>query len=101
MLGFFQLLPERVGILGVQRLQQFQKRRDLPDRLQLDSTDRDAFRKERLFDGWWMTAEQVPEEVVTHGDVHKAREALAKGMGVFTEQKVQVDTQITIIHESA
>lgn len=63
--------------------------------------DRDVWRKERLIDGWWQTAESVPEEAVTHGDVHKARESLAKASGMYAEQKVQVDTQITIIHESA
>jgi hypothetical protein len=69
-------------------------------RFQQAMADRDAFRKERLLDGWWQTAEQKPEDVVTHGDVHKARESLAKAVGVFTEQKVQVDTQITIVHRS-
>ena len=63
--------------------------------------DRSALRRERLLDGWWATASQVPEEEVTHGDVHKAREALAKAEGVFSDAaKVQVDTQITIVHES-
>ena len=70
-------------------------------RFQQAMMDRDAWRKERLLDGWWKTAESVPEEAVTHGDVHKARESLAKAEGVFTEQKVQVDTNITIVHESA
>lgn len=70
-------------------------------RYQQAMADRSAYRKERLLDGWWQTAAQVPDEGVTHGDVHKAREALAKAEGVFAEQKVQVDTQITIIHESA
>ena len=64
--------------------------------------DRSAMRRERLLDGWWQTAESVPEEKVGHGDVHKARESLAKAEGVFSDaSKVQVDTQITIIHESA
>ena len=64
--------------------------------------DRNAFRKERLLDGWWETAQAVPEDVVTHGDVAKARESLAKAEGVYSDaSKVQVDTQITIIHESA
>lgn len=45
--------------------------------------DRSALRKERLIDGWWDTAAQVPEDAVTHGDVHKARESLAKAEGVF------------------
>lgn len=63
--------------------------------------DRSAFRREKLLDGWWQTAESVPEEVVTHGDVAKARESLAKAEGVYNDAaKVQVDTQITIIHES-
>jgi hypothetical protein len=63
--------------------------------------DRSAFRREKLLDGWWATAESVPEEVVTHGDVAKARESLAKAEGVYSDAaKVQVDTQVTIIHES-
>ena len=70
-------------------------------RFQQAMLDRDAFRKERLLDGWWETASQVPAEVVTHGDVHKARESLAKSVGVFNDgAKVQVDTQITIVHRS-
>jgi hypothetical protein len=64
--------------------------------------DRSAFRKEKLIDGWLSTAAMVPEDVVSHGDVHKAREALAKVEGLYNDAaKVQVDTQITIIHESA
>ena len=63
--------------------------------------DRDAFRKERLLDGWWETASQVPKDGVTHGDVAKARDALAKAEGVFNDAaKVQVDTQVTIVHRS-
>lgn len=69
-------------------------------RFQQALMDRDAWRKERLLDGWWDTASREPEVAVTHGDVHKAREALAKASGLFAEQKVQVDTQITIVHES-
>ena len=64
--------------------------------------DRSAFRKERLLDGWWETAQMVPDDAATHGDVHKAREALAKSEGVFSDaSKVQIDTNITIVHESA
>ena len=65
--------------------------------------DRGAIRKERLLDGWWMTAQiPVPETQATHGDVHKAREALAKSEGVFSDAaKVQIDNHVTIIHESA
>ncbi len=41
---------------------------------------------------------------MTHGDVHKAREALAKAEGVFAEGKAGVQLpdggKITIIHES-
>lgn len=71
-------------------------------RYQQAMQDRSAFRKERLLDGWWETAAQVPDDAATHGDVHKAREALAKAEGIFSDAaKVQVDTQITIIHESA
>lgn len=63
--------------------------------------DRSAFRREKLLDGWWATAESVPEEKVGHGDVAKARDALAKVEGVFSEKAdVKVDTQITIIHRS-
>lgn len=70
-------------------------------RFQQAMQDRSAFRKERLLDGWWQTAQMVPEEVVSHGDVHKAREALAKSEGLYNDAaKVQVDTQVTIIHES-
>lgn len=64
--------------------------------------DRDAWRKEKLLDLWWQTAEAVVEDAPTHGDVHKAREALAKTSAMFTpDNSVKVDTQITIIHESA
>ena len=64
--------------------------------------DRSAFRREKLLDGWWDTAEQVPEELVTHGDVAKARDALAKAEGMYSDKaSVQVDTNITIVHESA
>lgn len=63
--------------------------------------DRSAFRREKLLDGWWQTAESRPEEVVTHGDVAKARDALAKAEGVYEDgNKVKVDTQITIVHRS-
>ena len=64
--------------------------------------DRSAFRREKLLDGWWETAEMRPEEVVGHGDVHKAREALAKAEGVFSDaSRVVVDNHVTIVHESA
>ena len=63
--------------------------------------DRSAARRERLLDGWWQTAEMKPEDAVTHGDVAKARESLAKAEGMYGEaNKVQVDTQITIVHRS-
>ena len=63
--------------------------------------DRRAMRRERLLDGWWATAGEVPEDGVTHGDVHKARESLAKAEGLYSEAaSVKVDTQVTIIHES-
>ena len=45
--------------------------------------DRSAFRQEALLDGWWRTASMLPVAEVTHGDVHKAREALAKAEGMF------------------
>ncbi len=71
-------------------------------RVQQALQDRGMIRKERLLDGWWQTAKiAVPEGQATHGDVHKAREALAKSEGLFSDAaKVQVDTQITIVHES-
>lgn len=66
--------------------------------------DRGAMRKERLLDGWWKTAALEPAQEVSHGDVHKAREALAKAEGVFAEGKGGVQLpdggKITIIHES-
>jgi len=62
---------------------------------------RGEWRKEALLDGWWDTAGQIPDEGVTHGDVHKARDALAKAEGLYDDgAKVKVDTQITIIHQS-
>ena len=64
--------------------------------------DRSAYRQEALLDGWWRTASMSPVAEVTHGDVHKARESLAKVGGMFTpDNAVKVDTQITIVHESA
>lgn len=64
--------------------------------------DRDAWRKEKLLDLWWQTAEGVVAAELTHGDVHKARESLAKVGGMFTpDNAVKVDTHITIVHESA
>lgn len=58
--------------------------------------DRGAMAKERLLDGWWKTAEiEVPDELATHGDVHKAREALAKVEGVF-KGDVGVKGSVTI-----
>jgi len=70
-------------------------------RYQQAMLDRSAFRKEKLLDGWWTTAVQVPEDVVTHGDVHKARESLAKAEGLFSDAaRVVVDNNITIVHES-
>ena len=64
--------------------------------------DRGELRKERLLDGWWTTAKiAVPDEAATHGDVHKARESLAKAEGLYNDAaKVNVDTQITIVHKS-
>lgn len=64
--------------------------------------DRDAWRKEKLLDLWWRTAEASSPDELTHGDIHKARESLAKVGGMFTpDTSVKVDTQITIVHESA
>lgn len=51
--------------------------------------DRSAFRRERLLDGWWQTASAVVEDKVTHADVHKAREALAKADGMFAGEKAE------------
>lgn len=60
--------------------------------------DRGVFRKERLLDDWWKTADETPDTAPTHGDVHKAREAIAKAEGVFSDKlnvqhsgEVQVD----------
>jgi len=44
---------------------------------------RGEWRRESLLDGWWDTAVQVPQDAVTHGDVHKARDALAKAEGMY------------------
>ena len=64
--------------------------------------DRSALRREKLLDGWWETAERAPVDEVSHGDVHKAREALAKAEGVFSDaSRVVVDNHVTIVHESA
>lgn len=58
--------------------------------------DRGAIRKERLIDGWWRTADiEVPEDMATHNDVHKAREALAKTEGMF-KGDVGVKGSVTI-----
>lgn len=46
-------------------------------------TDRSAFRKERLLDGWWKTAALKVEKPPEHQDVHRAREALAKAEGML------------------
>lgn len=59
-------------------------------RYQQALADRGAMRKEHLLDGWWQTAKEVPESAVTHGDVHKAREALAKAEGVFESGKAGI-----------
>lgn len=64
---------------------------------------RSVVRREKLLDGWWETAVMVVEEAVTHGDVHRAREALGKAEGVFERAatvSVAGDGKITIIHES-
>jgi alpha-beta hydrolase superfamily lysophospholipase len=49
--------------------------------------DRSALRKEKLVDLWWDTAVQEPEEAPGHGDIHKAREALAKAEGMFVDRR--------------
>ena len=62
---------------------------------------RGEYRREALLDGWWGTANMEVEDRVTHGDVHKARDALAKVEGMYDDgAKVKVDTQITIVHRS-
>lgn len=53
------------------------------DRYMQAMADRGMIRKERLLDGWWDTATREVERAVEHGDVHKAREALAKAEGMF------------------
>lgn len=57
--------------------------------------DRKAYRQERLIDGWWDTAQSNVEEAAGHGDVHKARESLAKTMGMFKEE-VSVSGGVTV-----
>ena len=57
--------------------------------------DRSAYRKERLLDGWWKTADSVVDEAPTHGDVHKAREALAKAEGMFKDTQ-QTNVGVTV-----
>lgn len=52
--------------------------------------DRGLIRKERLLDLWWQQAEAKPDDAPTHGDVHKAREALAKAEGVFESGKAGI-----------
>ena len=45
--------------------------------------DRGSYRREKLVDGFWQTAQMVPVDPVSHGDVHRAREALAKVEGMY------------------
>ena len=100
--GSMRALCEHYGLTWGVVAAWIRKDRDRDARYSQAMMDRSAMRRERLLDGWWETAESVPEDVVTHGDVHRARESLAKAEGVVSDAaKVQVDTQITIIHESA
>ena len=64
--------------------------------------NRSFIAKENLRDGWWRTAGiAVPEAAATHGDVHKAREALAKDLKMFDDKSdAKADVKITIVHES-
>jgi hypothetical protein len=61
--------------------------------------DRSAFRKERLLDGWWEVADAKVEEAPGHGDVHKARESLAKAEGMFKDQQ-QMAVGVTVRFDS-
>ena len=63
--------------------------------------DRKAQRKEKLLDQWWKVADKESEDPLTHHDIHRARESLAKAEGVFSSGvNVSGDAKITIIHQS-
>jgi hypothetical protein len=59
--------------------------------------DRKMYFKEKLMDGWWRTeGEPIPDGVATHGDIHKARESIAKTLGMYSEG-VQVGASVTVV----
>ncbi len=47
--------------------------------------DRNFFARESLLHGWWQTAGMKPDSAVTHGDVSKARDSIAKAEGIFKQ----------------
>lgn len=49
--------------------------------------DRKAFQQERLLDGWWETANLPVDAPASHGDVHKARDSLAKTLGMYSDKQ--------------
>jgi len=57
--------------------------------------DRSASRRERMLAGWREVAEARVEEAPGHGDVHKAREALAKAEGMFKDVQ-QTNVGVTV-----
>lgn len=46
--------------------------------------ERGYIERESLKDGWWNTALMVPVDPVTHADVHRSRDSIAKSVGAFT-----------------
>ncbi len=59
--------------------------------------DRGVLRREQLLDAFWKTAKiDVPDTEATHADVHRAREALAKGEGLFKQGDASVKGSITV-----
>lgn len=59
---------------------------DRNTRYQQAMLDRGAFRKEKLLDLWWEKARATPPDAPSHGDVHKAQEAIAKAEGIFNDK---------------
>lgn len=66
------------------------------DRYRQAMIDRGALRRERLLDGWWKVADSKVEEPVTHGDVQKARDSLAKAEGLFKDEAVGMGVSAVI-----
>lgn len=57
--------------------------------------ERNFFDKESLRDGWWRTAQLQTPTLAEHSDVARARDALARSLGVFTE-KVEHTGTVTV-----